>query len=241
MKKKLVIACDFPNKHETEKFLNLFENKKLFLKIGMELFCGTGFDFINKLKERGHKVFLDLKLCDIPNTVSRVVNNLLNLEIDVLTIHAFGGIKMMSAAKEAAGKILLLAVTVLTSISEETFREEIFPYEKFFSREQKLQNKNILKNAVFNYAKNSKKAGIDGVVCSSFEIAEIKEKIGSDFLTATPGIRYHKENGDDQSRTATPQEAAALGGDYIIVGRPITLAENPVKEYEKIIKILNSV
>jgi orotidine-5'-phosphate decarboxylase len=232
-KKEVIIACDFGNKLDVLNFLSAFENRKLFLKVGMELFYSTDPKFIKELGALGYKIFLDLKLCDIPNTVYKAVKRLAALNAEMLTIHAFGGSDMMFAARKAAGKnVKLLAVTVLTGISEEVFRSEVLSCG---FREEYDRNVSYLNETVVNYAISAMDNGFDGVVCSPKEVKAVKDACGEDFLTVTPGIRYVPDT-DDQVRTCTPAEAGALGSDFIVVGRPITRADNPLKEYEKIVR-----
>lgn len=228
MGKGVIIACDFPNKQETLIFLEKFGQEKLFLKVGMELFYSEGNEIIKELKKMGHKIFLDLKLHDIPNTVNKSMVALSKLNIDMCNVHASGTIKMMEAAKEGlikedGSKPLLIAVTQLTSTSEYRMKSEL------------LINKPI-DEVVLHYAINTKNAGLDGVVCSPLEVKKIKEVCGKNFITVTPGIRF--ENGEigDQIRITTPKKAKELGSDYIVVGRPITKAENPVEAYMRCVK-----
>ncbi|MDR1240324.1 MAG: orotidine-5'-phosphate decarboxylase [Oscillospiraceae bacterium] len=233
MLKDVIIACDFPNKHQTLGFLDLFKGRGLFLKIGMELFYGCGSDFVREIKDLGHKIFLDLKLCDIPNTVYGAVKSLAVLGADMLSIHAFGGSRMISAASEAAnGGLKILAVTILTSISEEVFANEILNVKNC----KEIKKLPSIDEAVLNYSKIAKENGANGVVCSPHEVCSIKNSCGKDFLTVTPGIRYESSR-DDQARTSTPAEAKKFGSDFIVVGRPITRAEDPCAEYEKILNI----
>jgi orotidine-5'-phosphate decarboxylase len=226
---KVIIACDFSSSEEILKFLSKFGNKKLFLKIGMEMFYSEGINLIEKLQNIGHEIFLDLKICDIPNTVYRTVRKLSALGIKMLTIHAFGGSNMMSSAVEAANKkILILAVTILTSISESMLKQEVIFQENL------SENTHILPKIVMRYSENAQKNKVDGVVCSAFEAKKIKQNFGNSLLIVTPGIRNQNDESYDQNRTATPEQAKNLGSDYIVVGRPITRSENPVNEYEKI-------
>ncbi|MDR0738570.1 MAG: orotidine-5'-phosphate decarboxylase [Oscillospiraceae bacterium] len=226
MNKDVIIACDFENKAELLGFLKKIKTKKLFLKIGMELFYREGPEIINFLKDLGHRIFLDLKLCDIPNTVKSAVFNLTKLNIDMITVHAFGSKAMIESAKDgllrSSREILLIVVTILTSISDEILKKE-------------LMIKYSLKKTVLNYAKEARKSGADGVVCSVHEAKEIKRLGFENFLCVTPGIRYKKQK-DDQMRTATPIEAKKSGSDFIVVGRPITRSKYPILMYEKIYK-----
>ena len=228
MGKAVIIACDFKDKEETLNFLNKFENEKLYLKIGMELFYSEGPEIVREIKKRGHKIFLDLKLHDIPNTVEKAMKSLANLDVDMTNVHASGTIKMMEAGlkgltKEDGTRPLLIAVTQLTSTSQEVM-------------EQDLLIKENIEDVVMHYAENSKKAGLDGVVCSPLEVQAVKRKCGKDFLTITPGIRFSTDSKDDQSRITTPAKAKELGSDYIVVGRTITKAENPQEAYRKCVE-----
>ena len=228
MGKSVIIACDFKDKEETLNFLNKFEDEKLYLKIGMELFYSEGPEIVRKIKKRGHKIFLDLKLHDIPNTVEKAMKSLANLDVDMTNVHASGTIKMMEAGlrgltKEDGTRPLLIAVTQLTSTSQEVM-------------EQDLLIKENIEDVVMHYAENSKKAGLDGVVCSPLEVQAVKRKCGKDFLTITPGIRFSTDSKDDQSRITTPAKAKELGSDYIVVGRSITKAENPQEAYRKCVE-----
>ena len=228
MGKAVIIACDFKDKEETLNFLNKFENEKLYLKIGMELFYSEGPEIVREIKKRGHKIFLDLKLHDIPNTVEKAMKSLANLDVDMTNVHASGTIKMMEAGlrgltKEDGTRPLLIAVTQLTSTSQEVM-------------EQDLLIKENIEDVVMHYAENSKKAGLDGVVCSPLEVQAVKRKCGKEFLTITPGIRFSEDSKDDQSRITTPAKAKELGSDYIVVGRSITKAENPQEAYRKCVE-----
>ena len=228
MGKAVIIACDFKDKEETLSFLNKFENEQLYLKIGMELFYSEGPEIVRKIKKRGHKIFLDLKLHDIPNTVEKAMKSLANLDVDMTNVHASGTTKMMEAGlkgltKEDGTRPLLIAVTQLTSTSQEVM-------------EQDLLIKENIEDVVMHYAENSKKAGLDGVVCSPLEVKAVKSKCGKEFLTITPGIRFSTDSKDDQSRITTPAKAKELGSDYIVVGRSITKAENPVEAYRKCVE-----
>ena len=228
MGKAVIIACDFKDKEETLNFLNKFEDEKLYLKIGMELFYSEGPEIVREIKKRGHKIFLDLKLHDIPNTVEKAMKSLANLDVDMTNVHASGTIKMMEAGlrgltKEDGTRPLLIAVTQLTSTSQEVM-------------EQDLLIKENIEDVVMHYAENSKKAGLDGVVCSPLEVQAVKKKCGKEFLTITPGIRFSEDSKDDQSRITTPTKAKELGSDYIVVGRSITKAENPQEAYRKCVE-----
>lgn len=228
MGKAVIIACDFKDREETLNFLNKFEDEKLYLKIGMELFYSEGPEIVREIKKRGHKIFLDLKLHDIPNTVEKAMKSLANLNVDMTNVHASGTIKMMEAGlrgltKEDGTRPLLIAVTQLTSTSQEVM-------------EQDLLIKENIEDVVMHYAENSKKAGLDGVVCSPLEVQAVKRKCGKDFLTITPGIRFSTDSKDDQARITTPAKAKELGSDYIVVGRSITKAENPQEAYRKCVE-----
>ena len=228
MGKAVIIACDFKDKEETLNFLNKFENEQLYLKIGMELFYSEGPEIVREIKKRGHKIFLDLKLHDIPNTVEKAMKSLANLDVDMTNVHASGTIKMMEAGlrgltKEDGTRPILIAVTQLTSTSQEVM-------------EQDLLIKENIEDVVMHYAENSKKAGLDGVVCSPLEVQAVKRKCGKEFLTITPGIRFSEDSKDDQSRITTPAKAKELGSDYIVVGRSITKAENPQEAYRKCVE-----
>lgn len=230
MGKDVIIACDFASADETLKFLDQFE-KKPFVKIGMELFYAEGPSIVKKLKDRGHKVFLDLKLHDIPNTVKKSMKVLGAYGVDIINVHAAGTVSMMQAAKEGlmegakslGSEPLLIAVTQLTSTDEETMKKDLL-IEK------------PLDEVVSHYAKNAASAGLDGVVCSAHEAAKIHELCGKDFATITPGIRLSGDAVGDQKRVMTPAMAKEVGSDYIVVGRSITAAENPVAAYEQCCK-----
>ncbi len=225
MGKDVIIACDFDSKQKVLDFLDLFTDEKPFVKIGMELFYSEGPEIVREIKKRGHKIFLDLKLCDIPNTVKKSMSVLANLEVDMCNLHAFGTKAMMEAALEGLtveGKKrpLLIAVTQLTSTSEERMQKDL------------LIDHN-LSDVVMHYAKNASDCGLDGVVCSPLEASIVKEKCGKDFLTVTPGIRFADGDVGDQVRITTPAKAKEIGSDYIVVGRPITAADDPVKAYRR--------
>ena len=227
MGKDVIIACDFASADETLKFLEQFE-KKPFVKIGMELFYAEGPSIVKKLKERGHKVFLDLKLHDIPNTVKKSMKVLGAYGVDVVNVHAAGTVSMMQAAKEGltegaktlGQEPLLIAVTQLTSTDEETMKKDLLIDKP-------------LDEVVSHYAKNAALAGLDGVVCSAHEASKVHELCGADFATVTPGIRLAGDAVGDQKRVMTPAMAKEVGSDYIVVGRSITAAENPVAAYEQ--------
>ena len=225
MKRDVIIACDFSSAEETYNFLDKFTGKKPFVKIGMELFYAEGPEIVRQLKKRGHRIFLDLKLHDIPNTVKKSMAVLSRLDVDMCNLHAAGTIEMMRAALEGltrpdGTRPLLIAVTQLTSTSEERMHNDL------------LINGNI-NDVVVHYAKNAKIAGLDGVVCSPLEAGIVKEACGKEFITVTPGIRFADGAVGDQVRITTPERAKGGGTDYIVVGRPITAAENPVAAYER--------
>ena len=230
MGKDVIIACDFASADETLKFLEQFD-KKPFVKIGMELFYAEGPSIVKKLKDRGHKVFLDLKLHDIPNTVKKSMKVLGAYGVDIVNVHAAGTVVMMQAAKEGliegakslGTEPILIAVTQLTSTDEETMKKD-------------LLIDNPLDEVVSHYAKNAASAGLDGVVCSAHEAAKVHELCGKDFATITPGIRLAGDAVGDQKRVMTPAMAKEVGSDYIVVGRSITAAENPVAAYEQCCK-----
>ena len=224
MNKDVIIALDFKNAEDTFAFLDLFTDEKPFVKIGMELYYAEGPSVVRELKKRGHKIFLDLKLCDIPNTVKKAMSVLKNLDVDMCNLHAFGTIDMMKAAlegltREDGTRPLLIAVTQLTSTSEERMQKELLISAS-------------LEDTVLQYAKNAKEAGLDGVVCSPLEAGIIKEGCGKDFLAVTPGIRFADGDVGDQVRITTPERAREIGSDYIVVGRPITAAKSPVEAYK---------
>ncbi len=223
MAKDVIIACDFPDRARAMGFLELFSEERPYVKIGMELFYSAGPDIVREIKARGHKVFLDLKLCDIPNTVGSSMRVLRDLGADMLNLHAFGTKKMMSAAIEGltrpdGTRPLLIAVTQLTSTDEERMRSE-------------LLIERPLAEVVLHYAENARAAGLDGVVCSPLEAGQVHEACGEGFLTVTPGVRPSSADRGDQVRITTPRGARELGSDYIVVGRPITSAADPVAAY----------
>ncbi|MBQ0081374.1 MAG: orotidine-5'-phosphate decarboxylase [Alistipes sp.] len=226
--KDVIIACDFSSKEKTLEFLDKFQNvRKPFVKIGMELFYAEGPEIVREIKKRGHQIFLDLKLHDIPNTVRKAMKVLSSLDVDMCNVHAAGTIDMMRAAVEGltrddGTRPLLIAVTQLTSTSEERMREEL------------LINSTIA-DTITKYASNAKEAGLDGVVCSPLEAGMVKAACGKEFLTITPGIRFQDAGKDDQVRITTPSKAREIGSDYIVVGRPITAADDPVKAYMRCI------
>ena len=227
MGKDVIVACDFSSKAALVEFLDKFSNasRKPFVKIGMELFYAEGPAIVKEVKERGHKIFLDLKLCDIPNTVKKSMKVLSNLDVDMTNLHAFGTKEMMTAAiegltKEDGTRPILIAVTQLTSTSEERMKNDLLINEP-------------LAKVVEHYGKCAAESGLDGVVCSPHEAARVKEVCGKDFVTVTPGIRFADSAADDQVRIMTPEKAKLAGSDYIVVGRPITAAEDPVAAYER--------
>lgn len=226
MGKDVIIACDFPSAETALSFLNRFTTRKPYVKIGMELFYSEGPSIVREIKSRGHKIFLDLKLHDIPNTVERAAAALSRLNVDMLSVHASGTKAMMEAAlrgasREKGGRPLLVAVTQLTSTSQERMESE-------------LLIRGDLAEVVLKYAANAREAGLDGVVCSPLEAGKIHGLLGKDFCTVTPGIRFKGAAKDDQVRITTPSQAKEIGSDYIVVGRPITRAGDPVSAYEKI-------
>lgn len=225
--KDLIIAMDFPSKSASDNFLKNFKNESLFLKIGMELFYKEGPSIVKEYKKMGHKIFLDLKLHDIPNTVKGATDSLLNLDVDMINFHAAGGIKMMKLAsdliRERKKDTITLGVTMLTSTDEETMHRELL-----------IENNLPLSQVVLSYAALAQKAGLNGVVCSALEVEMIKKKIGNEFITVTPGIRPKGFESDDQKRIVSPKDARKLGSDYIVVGRPITKASNPLTAYKNI-------
>ena len=226
----VIIALDFPSAEAVYAFLDKFENesRKPFVKIGMELYYAAGPQIVREIKARGHKIFLDLKLHDIPNTVKRAMSVLRNLDVDMTNLHAAGTIDMMKAAvegltREDGTRPMLLAVTQLTSTSEERMQKEL------------LINA-TMPETVKKYAQNAQEAGLDGVVCSPLEAALVKEACGAEFATVTPGIRFADGDVGDQVRVMTPEKARVGGSDYIVVGRPITQAEDPVAAYRRCVK-----
>ena len=228
MGKDVIIACDFASKEQTLNFLDKFTGKKPFVKIGMELFYAEGPSIVREIKSRGHKIFLDLKLHDIPNTVKKSMAVLSNLDVDICNLHASGTVRMMQSALEGLTRSdgtrpLLIAVTQLTSTDQD-------------SMEKDLLIKEPIDKVVMHYAHNAKTAGLDGVVCSPLEAGKVHEICGKDFLTVTPGVRFADGDIGDQKRVMTPAQAKEIGSDYIVVGRPITAAENPVEAYERCIK-----
>ncbi len=225
MGKDVIIACDFKSAEDTFNFLDKFTGKKPFVKIGMELFYAEGPSIVREIKSRGHKIFLDLKLHDIPNTVKKAMSVLSNLDVDITNLHASGTGAMMKAALEGltrpdGTRPLLIAVTQLTSTDQE-------------SMERDLLIKEPIDKVVMHYAETAKNAGLDGVVCSPLEAKKVHDTCGESFLTITPGVRFADGDIGDQKRVMTPAEAKKFGWDYIVVGRPITAAEDPVAAYER--------
>lgn len=225
MNKDVIIALDFPTAKDVYAFLDRFEEEKPFVKIGMELYYAEGPQIVREIKARGHKIFLDLKLHDIPNTVKRAMKVLSNLDVDMVNLHAAGTIAMMKAALEGltrpdGTRPLLIAVTQLTSTGDEQLKQEL------------LINAPMAET-VMHYAGNAKAAGLDGVVCSPLEAAQVKAACGETFLTVTPGIRFADAAADDQTRITTPAKARTGGSDFIVVGRPITQAADPVAAYRR--------
>ena len=228
MGKDVIIACDFKSAEETFAFLDKFSGKKPFVKIGMELFYAEGPSIVREIKKRGHKIFLDLKLHDIPNTVKKAMSVLSSLDADIVNLHAGGTVNMMKAALEGLTRAdgtrpLLIAVTQLTSTDSESLRNDLLINEP-------------MEKVVMHYAENAKKAGLDGVVCSPLEAEAVHNACGSDFLTVTPGIRFPDSEMGDQKRVMSPADAKKAGADYIVVGRPVTAAEDPVAAYERCIR-----
>ncbi len=228
MGKDVIIACDFSSKEQTLAFLDRFTGRKPFVKIGMELFYAEGPAIVREIKARGHKIFLDLKLHDIPNTVRKAMSVLSGLDVDICDLHAGGTKAMMKAGLEGltrpdGTRPLLIAITQLTSTDQE-------------SMESDLLIKEPIEKVVMHYAKNAKDSGLDGIVCSPREAGAVHEVCGRDFITVTPGIRFADGDIGDQKRVMTPADAKAIGSDYIVVGRPITAAEDPVAAYERCVR-----
>lgn len=225
MGKDVIIACDFANKEEVFAFLDKFTEEKPYVKIGMELFYGAGPEIVREIKKRGHKIFLDLKLHDIPNTVKKAMRVLSHLDVDMCNLHAGGTVAMMEAAiegltREDGTRPLLIAVTQLTSTSQERMESDLLIKEP-------------LDKVVMHYASCAAKAGLDGVVCSPLEAGKVHEVCGPNFVTVTPGVRFADGDVGDQVRVTTPAKAKEIGSDYIVVGRPITAAEDPVAAYRR--------
>ena len=225
MGRDVIIACDFASAEDTFKFLDKFEGKKPFVKIGMELYYAEGPAIVKEIKKRGHKIFLDLKLHDIPNTVKKSMSVLSRLDVDMTNLHAAGTISMMEAAiegltREDGTRPMLIAVTQLTSTDQERMENDLLIKEP-------------IDKVVMHYAHNAKLAGLDGVVCSPREATAVHGRCGNEFITVTPGVRFADGDIGDQVRVMTPAEAKKIGSDYIVVGRPITAAEDPVAAYER--------
>ncbi|MBQ9968119.1 MAG: orotidine-5'-phosphate decarboxylase [Oscillospiraceae bacterium] len=228
MGKDVIIACDFASREATLNFLDKFTGKKPFIKIGMELYYAEGPQIVRDLKERGHKIFLDLKLHDIPNTVKKSMAVLSRLDVDMTNLHAGGTKAMMEAALEGltrpdGTRPILIAVTQLTSTSPEAMKEDLLIDAP-------------MADVVMHYAHNAKEAGLDGVVCSPLEAEAVHGRCGRDFVTVTPGVRFADGEKGDQVRVMTPEQAKKIGSDYIVVGRPITAAEDPVAAYERCVR-----
>lgn len=228
MGKDVIVACDFSSKEAVFDFLDRFTDEKPFVKIGMELFYAEGPSIVREIKARGHKIFLDLKLHDIPNTVKKAMSVLRDLDVDMTNLHAAGTVEMMKAAvegltREDGTRPILIAVTQLTSTSEERMQSEL------------LINASI-NDTIVKYAQNAKAAGLDGVVCSPLEAGMVKDACGKTFLTVTPGVRFADGDVGDQVRVTTPEKAKEIGSDYIVVGRPITQADDPVAAYRRCVQ-----
>lgn len=230
MEKDVIIACDFSSAEETYAFLDKFTEEKPFIKIGMELFYAAGPEIVKELRKRGHKIFLDLKLHDIPNTVRKAMRVLSGLDVDMVNVHASGTKEMMAAALEGlkegrkdGSRPLLIAVTQLTSTSEEALHNQLLVSES-------------MEKTIAHYARNAREAGLDGVVCSPLEASVVKEACGEDFMAVTPGIRYPDAAKDDQNRITSPARAREIGSDFIVVGRPITAAADPVAAYRRCVE-----
>ena len=225
MGKDVIVACDFASAEQTFTFLDKFTGKKPFVKIGMELFYAEGPEIVRQIKARGHKIFLDLKLHDIPNTVKKAMAVLSNLDVDITNLHAAGTTAMMQGALEGltrpdGSRPLLIAVTQLTSTDQEAMERDILIREP-------------IDQVVMHYAKTAKNAGLDGIVCSPLEAGKVHDTCGKGFLTVTPGVRFADGDVGDQKRVMTPEQAKKIGSDYIVVGRPITAAADPVAAYER--------
>ena len=228
MGKDVIVACDFSSKEQVFTFLDKFTGRKPFVKIGMELYYAEGPEIVRQIKARGHKIFLDLKLHDIPNTVKKAMAVLSGLDVDMCNVHAAGTSAMMQAALEGltrpdGSRPLLIAVTQLTSTDEDSMRRELLIDRP-------------LDQVVMSYAQTAKEAGLDGVVCSPLEAGKVHQTCGDAFVTVTPGVRFADGDVGDQKRVTTPEKAKELGSDYIVVGRPITAAADPVAAYERCVK-----
>lgn len=227
-KRDVIIACDFSSKEQTLNFLDKFTGRKPFVKIGMELFYAEGPEIVRTIKARGHRIFLDLKLHDIPNTVKKAMAVLRNLDVDMTNVHAAGTVDMMKAAiegltREDGSRPMLIAVTQLTSTSEERMQRELLIGAS-------------INDTIVKYAENAKAAGLDGVVCSPLEARMVKDACGDEFMAVTPGVRFADGDVGDQVRVTTPERAKQIGSDFIVVGRPITAADDPVAAYERCLK-----
>ncbi len=225
MGKDVIVACDFASKQDVMNFLDLFQDEKPFVKIGMELFYAEGPSIVREIKARGHKIFLDLKLHDIPNTVKKSMSVLSRLDVDMTNLHAAGTKRMMQAAiegltREDGTRPMLIAVTQLTSTDQESMENDLWIREP-------------IDQVVMHYAENAKDAGLDGVVCSPLEAEKVHNTCGKNFVTVTPGVRFADGDVGDQKRVMTPAEAKKIGSDYIVVGRPITAAADPVAAYKR--------
>ncbi len=225
MGKDVIVACDFASAEQTFNFLDKFTGRKPFVKIGMELFYAEGPSIVREIKKRGHKIFLDLKLHDIPNTVKKAMAVLRNLDVDITNLHAAGATAMMQGAlegltREDGTRPLLIAVTQLTSTDQEAMEKDILIKEP-------------IDKVVMHYAMTAKNAGLDGIVCSPLEAGKVHDTCGKQFLTITPGVRFADGDVGDQKRVMTPAQAKEIGSDYIVVGRPITAAADPVAAYER--------
>lgn len=228
MGKDVIVACDFSSAEQVFSFLDKFKERKPFVKIGMELYYAEGPEIVRQIKARGHKIFLDLKLHDIPNTVKKAMAVLSGLDVDMCNVHAAGTSAMMKAALEGltrpdGSRPLLIAVTQLTSTDQE-------------SMERELLIEKPLDQVVMSYARTAMSAGLDGVVCSPLEAGKVHETCGKNFVTVTPGVRFADGDAGDQKRVTTPEKAKELGSDYIVVGRPITAASDPVEAYNRCVK-----
>ena len=225
MGKDVIVACDFSSAEQVFAFLDKFTGKKPFVKIGMELYYAEGPAIVREIKKRGHKIFLDLKLHDIPNTVKKAMSVLSRLDVDICNLHAAGTTAMMQSAlegltREDGSRPLLIAVTQLTSTDQESMERDLLIHEP-------------IDQVVMHYAATAKNAGLDGIVCSPLEAGKVHQRCGNDFLTVTPGVRFADGDVGDQKRVMTPAQAKEIGSDYIVVGRPITAAADPVAAYER--------
>ncbi len=229
MGKDVIIACDFDSAEKTFAFLDKFTGTKPFVKIGMELFYAEGPEIVREIKRRGHKIFLDLKLHDIPNTVKKAMSVLSRLDVDMTNLHAAGASGMMKGAlegltREDGSRPLLIAVTQLTSTDETTMKNEL------------LIKDTPIDEVVMSYAENAMRSGLDGVVCSPLEAGKVHDRCGKSFVTVTPGVRFADGDVGDQKRVMTPAQAKEIGSDYIVVGRPITAAPDPIAAYERCVR-----